>query len=220
MCAFSNPYTIQKESIKQSVLAILSLYKQMDNYLYIDEQKINLNKEKVKRISILYDADFYFNFFNAVAKYRENLKQIIANNPFDNKYMLESRIKNINSISSKIYQYINIKSEKGEVPISKCLNDLYGARIIISHITFKRAMKMVNEIAEESGINCRIINASKMKYRAIHMYLKGDPCSIRWEIQFWLACDDKKNRESHAQYKQMYTKWESRYKKKELYKEI
>lgn len=209
-----------KESIKESLLIVQSLYNKADNHLYINKEMINLNKEKVKRISLINDSDFYFDFFNAVAKYRENLKQLVAENPFNNRLMLESRIKNINSISSKIYQYINMKSERGEVSISKCLNDLYGVRIIISRVNFKSALKIIHEAAKETGINCKIINASKQKYRAVHMYFKGDAYSVRWEIQFWLACDDKKNRDSHAIYKQMYTKWEDKYKKKDLYKEI
>lgn len=209
-----------KNSITKTLFYVIDLYSKIDNHLYINSERINLNKEKVKRISLINDVDFYFAFFNAVSKYRENLKQLTAEYPVNNSFLVESRVKNINSISSKIYQYINYKSEKGEVAINKCLNDLYGVRLILKRISFKNEMKLIKEIIEENRLECKVINASKQKYKAIHLYLKGDSSSLRWEIQFWLASDDKTNRQSHAIYKQAYTKWEDKYKKKDLYKEI
>ena len=40
------------------------------------------------------------------------------------------RIKQLNSIEYKIYRY-NVGELRGKVPINKCLNDLFGMRIIM-----------------------------------------------------------------------------------------
>lgn len=76
---------------------------------------------------------------------------------------------------------------------------------------------MLRELVNENNWHCKIYNASKQEYKAMHLYLIKDNYSLRLEIQFWLIKDDEKNRASHAKYKQSYTKWESLYSAKDLY---
>lgn len=214
-----------KTFISDTINKLFSLYSEIDNSFLIDDKKINFKHEKVKRISFDNDVDFYFKFYTAISEYRERLKQNIATNRADflrteekGELIVESRIKNINSISSKVYQYINIKQEKGDVPINKCLNDLFGMRIIVPTSRRKNLLKIIEDLKKENNWNCRITDASKQEYKAIHMYILKDNFSLRWEIQFWLKKDDKGNRESHAKYKQSYTSWESLYTGKELFR--
>ena len=210
-----------KKEISNCINNLFSLYLNLDNSLVVNGKKVNLKQEKVKRISLDNDeTGFYFDFFNALAEYRERLKQAIANNNIGFLNGIESRVKNINSISSKIYQYINLKKEKGDVSINKCINDLFGIRIIVPFKQIRSLEKMVIELAKDNHWNCRINNASKKEYKAVHLYLLKDNYSLRWEVQFWLEIHDAKNRESHAKYKQSYTSWESSYTIEELYKVI
>ena len=216
-----NSADIIKKEIGDRLNNLFSFYLKMDSSLIVNDKRVNLMKEKIKRVSIDDDdTSFYFDFFNALSDYRERLKTAIANSDIDFLIGVESRIKNINSISSKIYQYINLKNEKGDVSINKCLNDLFGIRIIVPLYRMSTLMKIVEELAIENGWKCRIIDASKQDYKAIHLYLIKDNFSLRWEVQFWLERFDARNRESHAKYKQSYTSWESSYSTKELYKVI
>ena len=214
-----------KEFIVQHVERLFQLYLTIDNTLVVGGKKINLKQEKIKRVSLDNDVGFYFDFYNSISEYRERLKQSIASidtlfvhGQKDNGLFVESRIKNINSISSKIYQYISIKKEKGDVSINKCLNDLFGMRIVVPMKKLTSLIDMIQHISEEHGWKCRITDASKQEYRAVHMYLLKDNYSLRWEVQFWLERDDSNNRKSHLKYKQSYTSWESTYNSSDLYK--
>ena len=211
-------------SISSFVKKVFEFYLTVDNSIVINSKKLNLRNEEIKKASLDYDVSFYFDFFNAISEYREKLKQNIASSEINSLlqssekgFTIESRIKNINSIFSKIYQYINHKKEKGSVAINKCLNDLFGLRIILSCKNLKELFEILKELSEENGWKFKIINASKAEYRAIHLYMSTDNYSLPWEIQFWLSKDDATNRESHAKYKQSYTSWELSYSNKDLY---
>lgn len=207
--------------ISDSINNLFGIYLNMDNTLVVENKKVNLKQEKIKRVSLNSDdPSFYFGFFNALSTYRERLKQTIANSNVDFLSGVESRVKNINSISSKIYQYINLKNEKGDVSINKCINDLFGIRIIVPLATMKSLKQLVNDLVNKNGWKCRVNDASKQEYKAIHLYLLKDNYSLRWEVQFWLEKYDAKNRESHAKYKQSYTNWESSYSFKDLYRVV
>ena len=78
----------------------------------------------------------YFSFMHALSDYRdmlmkEGMVSFIITNLEKSKLRIEGRVKNFNSISSKIEYYVYMKDERGEIPIYKCLNDLYGLRAII-----------------------------------------------------------------------------------------
>ena len=210
-----------KSEIATCINGLIDLYLNMDNALVVDGKKVNLKQEKIKKVSLENkDISYYFDFYNALSLYRERLKQMIASSNIDFLFGKESRVKNINSISSKIYQYIKLKKEKGDVSINKCLNDLYGIRIIVPLRKMTDLIEIVNELSIEYGWKCRITDASKQEYKAVHLYLLKDNYSLRWEVQFWLEKYDASNRASHAKYKQSYTSWESSYSVKELYRVV
>lgn len=213
--------------IESHIKSIYDFYLTVDSSLVINEKRINLRNEEIKKVSLDYDASYYFNFFNAVAEYRERLKQDISNSDINTllevknkRFIVESRIKNINSIFSKIYQYINTKKEKGNVSINKCINDLFGLRIIVPFQSIKKLLNIINDLSIKNNWKFKVINASKLEYKAVHMYLAKDNYSLPWEIQFWLIKDDACNRDSHARYKQAYTSWELSYSSKDLYRVI
>ena len=96
--------------IKEYVQMMFDLYNSIDNSLTINNKVINLRNEEIKKVSIDYDFEYYFNFFSAISDYRERLKQKISQSSLDflllelkiDDFTVESRIKNINSIFSKI----------------------------------------------------------------------------------------------------------------------
>ena len=67
--------------ISEYVEKLFQLYLKMDNSLVVNNKKVNLKQEKIKRVSLdNEDVQFYFDFFNAISEYRERLKQSIAAN--------------------------------------------------------------------------------------------------------------------------------------------
>ena len=108
------------------------------------------------------------------------------------------RIKQLNSIEYKIYRY-NVGELRGKVPINKCLNDLFGMRIIMDD-------SFTHDDLKEH------IDASKKEYVASHLYIKPSNQLFPWELQIWKKEDERNNLESHKLYKQDYTSWENEYK--------
>ena len=111
----------------------------------------------------------------------------------------------------EVYKYIT-KNDNGEIPINKCLNDIYGVRIILEeNVEYNRIQKFI----KDNFLNLKCIDASKEQYKAIHIYFKKDNYSFPWELQIWNKSEEQSNKISHKNYKQEYTKWEQQIKKEE-----
>lgn len=54
----------------------------------------------------------------------------------------------------------------------------------------------------------KVIDSSKLTYKAIHVYFKVDNYSFPWELQIWNKNDEMNNIYSHQKYKQDYVRWE------------
>ena len=117
------------------------------------------------------------------------------------------RVKALNSIQYKIENYKKTH-ENGKIPIKKCLNDLFGIRIIVEE---KLEFDVVKNFITERFKSVKCILSDKGDYKAIHIYFGNDDnTKFRWELQLWNIKNANKNYESHAKYKQDYTKWESK----------
>lgn len=114
------------------------------------------------------------------------------------------RAKLRNSIEFKIKNYI-LNHENGEIPINKCLNDLFGIRIICKK---EISNAQINELIRNKFPNLKCIDSSKKDYKATHIYFKKDNFSFPWELQIWNEINEKNNIYSHEKYKQDYVRWE------------
>lgn len=166
---------------------------------------INQKKKLVKDIN----KDDYI--LNTILDYRtyineNNIKLKIGISQLNLKSEINTRVKSQNSIEYKINNYMTVKHEYGKVPLNKCLNDLYGIRIIFDDkIEFKNIKKFIND-KYSNKLKC--YDASKGQYKAIHIYFSKSNYSFQWELQIWNREDEINNLISHQQYKQDYTKWE------------
>lgn len=115
------------------------------------------------------------------------------------------RTKALNSIQYKIENYEK-KQEKGKVPLKKCLNDIFGIRIIFNEdINYKD----INNFLKENFPNLKCIERVKDEYYAIHIYFgNNDNKRFQWELQLWNKKNESTNFISHAKHKQDYIKWE------------
>lgn len=168
------------------------------------DSKVNLKKTYVSDISsdsAIYAAiSEYVRLLNAYSAEVSLQLSSVCN------CQVTARVKAQNSIEFKIYNYKSARHGYGKVPISKCFNDLFGIRIILSPAqSFSEIMSFV-ERTYSGKYKC--IDSSKNDYRAVHLYFKKDNQSFQWELQIWNDLDKDRNFISHKQYKQEYTSWE------------
>lgn len=159
--------------------------------------RINLKKKLVR------DIRNDVGIFTYISSYRSFLSGSLSTNQF-NIPQVSNRVKAQNSLESKIQRYIDNKEEHGLSPINKCVNDLFGVRIVYSgKIDFE---DFKNHIESQFGLKC--IKALREDYEAIHIYFKKDNYSFPWELQVWEECHNHSNLISHHKYKQDYASWE------------
>ena len=144
-----------------------------------------------------------FNYRNFVNENIITITEKIQNSKWVS--IVNSRVKTLNSIQYKIQNYY-LNHENGEIPLKKCLNDIFGIRIIldekVDYFNIRNIIKL-----EFPELKC--INSNKMSYYAVHIYFGNDNNkNFQWELQIWDKEHEKKNLESHTKYKQDYTKWE------------
>lgn len=147
---------------------------------------------------------------NAVFNYREfinenNIKLLMDFKQFNTENAkVNIRTKAKNSIEYKIKNYIE-NHENGKVPINKCLNDLFGIRIIC---TKKIENEQIKQLVKLKFKHLKCIDSSKQDYKATHIYFRQDNFNFQWELQIWNKEDEMNNINSHEKYKQDYIKWE------------
>ncbi|MCI8621063.1 MAG: hypothetical protein HFJ50_04830 [Clostridia bacterium] len=167
---------------------------------------MNLRKNEV--YNLLNDEEM----LNIIFNYREfinvnNVQLIMDFQKFNSKYSkISTRVKAKNSIEDKITRYTkNSEHGYGRIQINKCLNDLFGIRIVMEYeVKFEQILKHIEE--NYDNLKCR--DASNRGYKAINIYFKQDNFSFPWELQIWNKQDEINNIISHEKYKQDYVKWE------------
>ena len=166
--------------------------------------KINLKN------NLILDLTENEEILNAVFNYREfinenNIKLLMDFKQFNTENAkVNIRTKAKNSIEYKIKNYIE-NHENGKVPINKCLNDLFGIRIIC---TEKIEKDQIAELIKFKFKNLKYIDSSKKNYKATHIYFRQGNFNFQWELQIWNKEDEINNINSHEKYKQDYIKWE------------
>lgn len=171
-------------------------------------ETVNLKKTLVCDIESNELAQYYIVYYNLFLSYINVHFNVTSVYPD-----VRARVKTVNSFSDKIDKY-NKKHENGKIPINKCLNDLLGFRIILTEsYDFNSIMDFIKE---SFGDKYKCIDASKLSYKAVHVYFRGDNYSFPWELQIWNAEDERSNIESHNIYKQEYTGQEKDINQKEL----
>ena len=119
---------------------------------------------------------------------------------------INTRIKNQNSIEYKIQNYIK-NNENGTTRVNKCLNDLFGARIILKN---NYSIAEIRDFVKEKFPDLKCIDSKKQEYTAVHIYFKSTNYTFQWELQVWTEYNEKNNLKSHKKYKEEYALWEKR----------
>ena len=173
---------------------------QKSNYYYKFNLKNNLVCDLLNNEMMLETIFNYREFIN-----ENNIQLLMDFKQFNSEISkVNIRTKTKNSIEFKIKNY-NDNHENGKIPIEKCLNDLFGIRIICSQkLNYEEIINFIKE--KHKKLKC--IDSSKKDYKATHIYFKQDNFNFQWELQIWNKEDEINNINSHEKYKQDYVKWE------------
>ncbi|MBR6528901.1 MAG: hypothetical protein IKT62_02585 [Firmicutes bacterium] len=183
----------------QSVYSMIT-----DEWMKTDSEKANQKKVLVSDISL--DSIIYSNIIEYVQLLNEKNASLMLQLADACSCSVTARVKTYNSIEYKIQNYMSKSHESGKVPVQKCVNDLFGIRVILeSPLTYEEINSFVNSVY---GDKYKCINSSKGDYNATHIYFKESNRAFAWELQIWNYCDVDNNFASHKKYKQAYTTWE------------
>ncbi len=113
-----------------------------------------------------------------------------------------TRVKERLSIDQKIDSYCN-RAERGRVIIHKCLNDLYGIRVVMeSSIDCDTLVQELKRIFPEK---VKITNATKKEgYKGVHVYTPAIKGHFKWELQIWDRESYINNINLHESHKRRY----------------
>lgn len=193
------------DELKDLIDYIQSVYSNItDEWLRNAKIRINLKKTRVSDIDI--DGTIYQTIMEYIQLLNNRSADITLKLFFVCSCKVTARVKSQKSIEFKIQNYKTSRHAYGKVPINKCVNDLFGVRIILdTPLTFKEICTFLEETYQEKY---RCINSSKFDYKAVHIYFKENNQTFPWELQIWNRSNVESNFVSHKNYKQEYTTWE------------
>ncbi len=195
------------KNLENLINQILDLHSYITKNWPLDKNYQKLNMVKTRVHDVYNNQDIFFRILN----YRDFLIKNNVDAYFNslNDNYIEARIKNKNSIQYKIESYTNSKEhEYGHIPLKKCLNDIFGIRIILKDGSQEDIWNWLK--TRFSSLKITNSNKNKGDYRAIHVYFgNGNNNIYQWELQIWLDKDKENNYISHEKYKQDYVKWEN-----------
>lgn len=186
------------QELKKLITLIQQQYDLINKKWLDDENYYPLNMKK-KRVEDVYNDEtllqYVFNYRKFINDNVAEMVKLIQSKNFEN--VVNTRVKALNSIQYKIHNY-ELNHENGKIPLKKCLNDIFGIRMIFNdNINYNEVSSFIER--EFSELKC--ISSVRGKYVAIHIYFGNDDnMKFQWELQLWDKKHEKTNLESHAKY--------------------
>jgi len=108
------------------------------------------------------------------------------------------RVKTRESIDDKMARF---SSRDDQYPVNNWLNDIFGARIILSAEEIQSVMDLLDDWQEALSLKNWYLR-DKEGYRGLHIYFKNK-CNFYfpWELQIWDAADLQTNIQNHEKFK-------------------
>lgn len=181
------------EQIKQLISEINRLHRDFSNdYFETGKiEKINLSKT-IAHVPAPH-----------VYKYRLTLHECI------NDYLMTAdieikyfyRVKTRESIDDKIARYT---SREDQYPVNNWLNDIFGARIVLTATEIQSAMDLLDDWQSELNLKNWYLR-DKEGYRGLHVYFKNKSnFYFPWELQIWDENDLQSNIQNHEKFKRIF----------------
>ena len=170
---------------------------------------------EINRIHGEYSKDYFetgkvekINLSRTIAKvpvehiynYRLNLHESI------NDYLIKAdiriryfyRVKTRESIDSKIERF---SSQHDQYPVNNWMNDIFGARIILTLDDIENVIEHLDGWQKEFGLKNWYLR-NRDGYKGLHIYFKNESnFFFPWELQIWDVNDVDSNIESHERHK-------------------
>lgn len=169
------------------------------------------------------DRDFFKDYFETGKVEKVNLKQTFAKVPTQpilayrlnlheaiNDYLMRANVKDIayfyrvktsESILDKIGRF---KARSEGYPVNSILNDIFGARMILTSEEIAEVMERLDDWQKKYGLKNWYLRDTD-GYMGIHIYFKNKSnFYYPWELQLWDEKDVEANIASHVKYKRKF----------------
>lgn len=138
-----------------------------------------------------------------VYKYRltlhESINDYLMSANIDIKYFY--RVKTRESIDDKMERF---SSREDQYPVNNWLNDIFGARIILTTDEINSVMNLLDDWQTELGLKNWYLR-EKEGYHGLHVYFKNkNNFYFPWELQIWDAKDMESNIKNHEKFKRTF----------------
>jgi hypothetical protein len=135
-----------------------------------------------------------------IYKYRltlhESINDYLMTANIDIKYFY--RVKTRESIDDKVARF-SIRED--QYPVNNWLNDIFGARIILTADEITAVMDLLDGWQDELNLKNWYLR-DKEGYRGLHIYFKNkNNFYFPWELQIWDAEDIQSNIQNHEKFK-------------------
>ena len=178
------------EKVEQIIAQINSIHKQFSNdYFETGKiEKVNLSRT-IARVPV-----------NHIYKYRLTLHESI------NDYLMGAeiaikyfyRVKTRESIDDKITRF---SEREDQYPVNNWLNDIFGARIVLSGDDIALVLDLLDDWQERYGLKNWYLR-NKEGYKGLHVYFKNKSnFFFPWELQIWDSNDVESNIRNHEKFK-------------------
>ena len=190
-----------------------------NNFIVLDKYtKIDQTKQLISEINRLHSS-FSNDYFEIGKIDKLNLSKIIKHIPLShiykyrltlhesiNDYLMEAdiqmkyfyRVKTRESIDDKIERF---SSREDQYPVNNWLNDIFGARIVLSSHEIAIIMDLLDEWQEELNLKNWYFR-DKEGYKGLHIYFKNKSnFYFPWELQIWDLEDVQNNIQNHEKFK-------------------
>ncbi|MGX2974599.1 GTP pyrophosphokinase [Ursidibacter arcticus] len=157
-------------------------------------EKVNLNRT-LAEIPVEHILSYRLNLHEAINDY------LYRADLYDVSYFY--RVKTSESILDKIERF---QQRSEGFPVNSILNDIFGARIIVSSDVVTTVMEKLDEWKQIFGLKNWYLR-DKEEYVGIHIYFKNsNNFYYPWELQIWDKKDAEKNIQSHRKYKRAFVR--------------
>ena len=140
-----------------------------------------------------------------IYKYRltlhESINDYLMTTTIDIKYFY--RVKTRESIDDKIERF---STKEDQYPVNNWLNDIFGARIVLSSDEIVKILDSLDDWQEQYGLKNWYLR-DKEGYKGLHIYFKNrNNFYFPWELQIWDQKDVKQNITNHERFKRNFIK--------------
>jgi hypothetical protein len=178
------------DQVKQLVKEINRLHRDFskDYFETGRVEKINLSRT-IKHVPIAH-----------IYKYRlilhESVNDYLMTADIDIKYFY--RVKTRESIDDKIERFA---TRDDQYPVNNWLNDIFGARIILTTAEIATVMDLLDDWQDELNLKNWYLR-NKEGYKGLHIYFKNrSNFYFPWELQIWDVEDIQRNIKNHEKFK-------------------